>query len=124
MLKATLLLYLAMLCAGIGNICLGKGMRMVGPLDDYRITPFVKYVLSAITNYYVILGVLVSIGYFFLWMVVLSWAEVSWALPMNAVEYVFVTFAAIIVLRERVNKGRWLGLGFIAIGTCFLMTSW
>lgn len=73
---------------------------------------------------YIALGILTSTGYFFLWLVVLSWADVSWALPMNAVEYVMVALLAIIFLKERLSKTRWIGIGLISAGIFFMMQSW
>lgn len=105
MLKSTLVLWLAMVCAGIGNVWFRKGMQ-------------------SSKKGYIVAGVLISIVYFFLWLVVLSWADVSWALPMNAFEYVFVTLLAIFFLKEKVAPIRWLGIGFITVGVFFMMRSW
>lgn len=105
MLKATLVLWLAMACSGIGNVWFRKGMQ-------------------ASKKGYIVAGVLISVVYFFLWLIVLSWAEVSWALPMNAVEYIFVSLLAIFFLKEKVVPIRWLGIGFITAGVFFMMRSW
>ena len=100
MIRTTLVLWFAMACDGIGNIFFRRGMQSVGPLEQYRIGPLLRYFLKTIRSPHIFLGVLCSIVFFFLWLAVLSWADVSWALPMNAVEYVFVAVTAMIFLKE------------------------
>jgi len=124
MIKATLALMLAMLCTGVGNILMGKGMKVVGPLESYRPSSLLRFFFSAITNQYVMLGVVANIGYFLLWLAVLSWADVSWALPMNGMEYIVVAFLALFFLKERVGKNRWIGISLISVGMLFMLSSW
>ena len=124
MIRTTIALCLAMLCSGVGNIFLRKGMQKVGPLENYRPIPMLRFFGAAIINLNVVLEVLISCFYFFLWLVVLSWADVSWALPMNSVEYVFVALAAMIFLGEKVDGVRWIGIGLIVAGIFFMLKSW
>ncbi|MDO8519366.1 MAG: EamA family transporter [Deltaproteobacteria bacterium] len=123
MTRVIITLCLAMACAGIGNLLMRKGMQIVGPLQNYRPLALLKYFGAAISNFYVVLGVLISVAYFFLWLVVLSWADISWALPMNAVDYVFVALAATLFLSEKIDLSRWIGIGLISAGVLFMMRS-
>ena len=113
-----------MLCAGVGNLFLSRGMKEVGSLMSWRPLEVARFFLRALINRHVALGVTISCGYFFLWLVVLSLADVSWALPMNGVEYLMVAFLAQIFLKERVTKERWVGIGLISAGILFMMRSW
>ncbi|MDO8493745.1 MAG: EamA family transporter [Deltaproteobacteria bacterium] len=124
MLKAFLALCAAMLACGIGNLMLRKGMIEMGPLDTYQIGPLFRYFAAAVTNPWVIGGILIEIVYFFLWLAVLSWADVSWALPMNAVEYILVAVLALFFLGEKVDWTRWVGIFFIMMGVVFMSASW
>ena len=124
MIKTTLALCLAMASAGLGNLFLRRGMKGVGPLENYRIGPLLRFFGRAITNFNVVFGILISCCYFFLWLVVLSWTDVSWALPMNAIEFVFVALLATLFLKEKVNLSRWIGIGLITLGVFFMMQSW
>ncbi|MDO8519365.1 MAG: DMT family transporter [Deltaproteobacteria bacterium] len=124
MFKATLAICVALFFAGIGNVMLSKGMRMVGPLETYQLVPVFHYFCAAVANPWVILGILMELAYFLAWLVVLSWADVSWAVPMNAVEYIFVAILAAILLGESVNFDRWVGVVLITAGAFFMMKSW
>lgn len=124
MIPVFLLLCAAMLCAGVGNLFLSKGMKQVGVLASWRPAVAWRFFLRSVLNRNVELGVLISCGYFFLWLIVLSLADVSWALPMNGVEYLMVAFLAQIFLKERVTKERWIGIGLISLGIYFMIGSW
>ena len=123
-LKATLALLLAMTAAGLGNLCLAKGMQAVGPLESWSAVYLWDYFVGAFSNPWVILGIFLELVYFLLWLVVLAVADVSWAVPMNAVEYIFVAMLAIFWLGERVSLSRWMGIFLISLGVFFMMKSW
>ncbi|MDP2599423.1 MAG: EamA family transporter [Deltaproteobacteria bacterium] len=124
MIKSFIVLCMAMLFAGIGNIFFGKGMKKIGALDRYHPKSVAIFFGRAIINGYIWLGIVMSTLYFFLWLVVLSWADVSWALPMNGVEYVFVAAASVFYLKEKLDVNRIIGIGLIVLGVIFLMQSW
>lgn len=123
-LKATLALLLAMTAAGLGNLCLAKGMQAIGPLESWAASYFFNYFVSAFSNPWVILGIFLELAYFLLWLAVLAVADVSWAVPMNAVEYLFVALLAVFWLGERVSASRWIGIFLISLGVFFMMRSW
>ena len=123
-LKATITLLLAIVAAGLGNLCLAKGMQTIGPLQNWNFIYLWSYFIHTFLNFWIILGILLELAYFLLWLVVLSMADVSWAVPMNAVEYLFVAMAAAFWLGERVLFSRWVGIVLIALGVFFMMKSW
>ena len=124
MIRATLAIVAAMLCSSLANICTSRGMREIGPLSDHRPGPLFRFGLSAMTNRFVLLGFVGGAGNFLLWLVVLSWADVSWALPMNAVEYALTASLASLWLGERVAPRRWAGIALITAGVICVMGSW
>lgn len=124
MIRATLVLWLAVACSALGNILMRKGMQRMGPLEDYRPVHLARYLWRAVTDPHVLFGVVASAANFFLWLVVLSWADVSWALPMNAVEYLLVGAMAHHWLREKLDPRRWVGIGLITAGVALMMRSW
>ena len=124
MIKSTLVLFLAVFFAALGNVALSKGMQGVGPLQNYQWVGLIHYFFDSVTNPWVVAGIFLELAYFGLWLAVLSWADVSWALPMNAVEYIFVALLAIFWLHEKVILIRWIGILLITIGVLFTMGSW
>lgn len=121
--KSFSLLMLALAAAGVGNLCLSKGMQAIGPFAWENIAAAFAYFTAAVSNPWVIAGIFCEIIYFVLWLGVLSMADVSWAVPMNAVEYIFVALFAGFWLGEQVAITRWIGIGLISVGVVFMMHS-
>ena len=99
-------------------------MAELGPLEDFRPRALLRYGWAAARNRRVLAGVAVNAGQFLSWLVVLSWAELSWALPMNALEYIVVAGLAYRMLGERLPPRRLAGIGLIAAGVFLMMFSW
>lgn len=123
MVKAFFILVLALAAAGVGNLCLSRGMQAMGPFAWENFSAAFAYFSAAVANPWVIVGILCEITYFILWLGVLSMADVSWAVPMNAVEYIFVALFAQFWLGEQVAFTRWIGIGLISVGVAFMMHS-
>lgn len=123
-LKITLVMLVAIAAAGAGNVCLSKGMQMVGSLEAYDPGSLWRFFTGAVMNPWVVGGILLELANYFLWLAVLSWSDVSWALPLNALEYILVGLAAAVFLGEQVSPVRWLGIALIAAGVALLMDSW
>lgn len=122
--KALAILILALTAAGIGNICLSKGMQSLGPFAWEGVFPSLHYFAGGLSNGWVIGGILLELAYFALWLLLLSVAEVSWAVPMNAMEYIFVALLAQFWLGERLDSSRWIGIVLISAGVVLMMRSW
>jgi uncharacterized membrane protein len=61
-------------------------------------------------------GVALQAAFFFLYLTLLSRADVSRVLPMTAFDYIVVALLAQLVLAEPVTAARWTGIGFIVLG--------
>lgn len=124
MIRATVFLWVAVLASSLSNVLTSRGMQAVGPLEDYRPAHLVRFGLASVSNKWVLLGLAAGAVNFMLWLIVLSWADVSWALPMNAVEYAVTAGMAVWWLKERVAPRRWAGIALITAGVGCVMGSW
>jgi drug/metabolite transporter (DMT)-like permease len=61
--------------------------------------------------------------FFFLWLAVLSWEDLSVALPMQALNYVLVAVLAKYYLNEQVSPMRWAGIVLVSIGVMMITRS-
>lgn len=123
MLKTFALVLAAVVLGGIGHVMLSKGMRSMGDLtqvDSYRIGPKVARV---VTSPWVLLGVALQACFFFLYVTLLSRADVSQLLPMTAMDYIVVALLAQALLAEVVTPVRWAGIGFIVVGVMLITRS-
>jgi uncharacterized membrane protein len=114
--KTVVLVVIAGLLGGAGHVLLSKGMKTVGDLTEAPTSLIGGMVGRTITNPWVLAGVVLQAAFFFLYLTLLSRAEVSKILPMTAFDYIVVALLAQLFLAEPVTPARWTGIGFIVLG--------
>lgn len=97
----------------LGNLSLAWGMKHVpetmslNPLDYIR----------AMFNPYVALGIVLLVLWLLTRMTLLSWADLSFVLPVTAAGYIFTVALGYWFLNETVTPFQWLGAFLISLGT-------
>ena len=94
-----------------GNSALTHGMHQVGEVGS---TP--AALIGALFHPWVALGVALLIVWTFAHMALLSWADLSYVMPVTAIGYVVTAFAARFILHETISVERWVGIVLIAAG--------
>lgn len=113
--KTYLVILLATLCAASGEALLSAGMKQVG--DVSAIAPGEAWkVLRMFANPRVIGGVALMAGFFFLYSVALSWADLSFVQPLTSLTFVFGALLARFALGERLSMWRLGGILLIVAG--------
>lgn len=116
-LKTVLLLIIAMAATTLADILMSKLMRSSPEIND--ITAFEELKLIAVymlTSKIFWLAITVSIVFLSLWLYVLSYEDLSFAMPMTAMTYIFNAFLAGPLLNEKLTAARWIGTIVIGIG--------
>jgi drug/metabolite transporter (DMT)-like permease len=121
MAKTFVLVLIAAIIGGTGHTFLSKGMRSVGDLTEAPAAHVGGMVTRALANPWLLLGVALQATFFFLYLTLLSRAEVSQVLPMTAIDYIVVAVLAHFLLGEAVTPARWAGIGLI-VGGVFLVS--
>lgn len=122
-LKTVAVMLLAVTLATLGDLFMARAVKSVGEVDltdlraVWRVAP---RVLSRPTVWW---GLACMAGFFFLWISVLSWADLSLVLPMTALTYVFNALLAGPMLGERVSPRRWVGTLLIFVGVAVVAWS-
>jgi drug/metabolite transporter (DMT)-like permease len=114
--KTLLLVLIAGLLGGTGHVLLAKGMKTIGDLTEAPASLVGGMVGRAVTNPWVVLGVILQAGFFFMYLTLLSRADVSKILPMTAFDYIVVAILAQLLLGEMMTPARWTGIGLIVLG--------
>ena len=96
----------------LGNSFLSRGMRGVGELLSLSPLPYIQ----ALFNPWVALGASLLVLWLLSHMALLSWADLSYVLPVTAIGYVLVAVTAKIFLHEYVSPWRWAGIALIVAG--------
>jgi drug/metabolite transporter (DMT)-like permease len=95
-----------------GNFFLKRGMppRLVTPLD---------YV-TALFQPWAALGVALLVLWLMSRMAMLSWADLSYVLPVTATGYVLVALVGHVLLHETISQRRWAGILLIMAGAALV----
>lgn len=123
MLKTIVVMLVAITAGTIGDILLTKGMREIGDLSAMNLRGILNASLQALTNPKLMFGTAMLAVFFFLWLAVLSWEDLSIALPMQALNYVLVAILAKYMLHEQVSPLRWTGIVLVCIGVMLITSS-
>jgi len=93
-------------------------MRQVGALEWFPLSPAALLGIAArvFCNGWVVLGVLILLGYFLFYLTALSRLDLSYVLPFTASSYILTSFLAWGFLGEKISASRWLGTFLISIG--------
>jgi drug/metabolite transporter (DMT)-like permease len=96
----------------LGNSFLTRGMRSIGELVSLSPAPYIR----ALFNPWVALGTSLLIVWLLSTMALLSWADLSYVLPVTSMAYVLVALVGRFVLHEAVSVAHWAGILLIMIG--------
>jgi uncharacterized membrane protein len=96
----------------IGNFALAWGMRKTAP--DALGSPL-GYI-AVLFNPWVALGVTLLIVWLLSQMLLLSWADLSYVLPVTSVGYVLTAISGRLFLNEQISTARWFGVTLIMAG--------
>jgi uncharacterized membrane protein len=94
-----------------GNSALTYGMHELGAIGN---TP--AALIGALFHPWVAIGVALLIVWTFAHMALLSWADLSYVMPVTAIGYVVTAFAGKFFLGEIVSPARWTGIVLITAG--------
>jgi drug/metabolite transporter (DMT)-like permease len=107
----------------VGDILLTKGMKELGDVSAMSLKGILNAAFQALTSPKLIMGTALLAVFFFLWLAVLSWEDLSVALPMQALNYVLVAFLSQYYLHEAVTPMRWAGTILVVVGVVLITKS-
>jgi uncharacterized membrane protein len=99
-----------------GNLSLAWGMRHVPATMGLNPLEYVR----AMVNPYVAMGIILLILWLLTRMALLSWADLSFVIPLTSVGYVLAAVLGVWFLSETVTPVHWLGTLLIFAGTAMV----
>jgi drug/metabolite transporter (DMT)-like permease len=114
--KTYIVVMIAALSAAVGESLLSFGMRRYGSMNLAEPSHWLILISSVFRNPHIFLGIIFLGIFFFLYLAALSWADLSFVLPLTAVSYLFAALLAKFFLKEEVSWHRWAGTIVIVIG--------
>lgn len=104
----------------IGTLLIAQGMKQVGEISSLQPRRLWRMIRRIVTNRLLWVGFIFQASTFFLFLTLLSWANLSLVIPMAASGYVVNVLGAQFLLKERVTKDRWIGTLLICIGVALV----
>jgi multidrug transporter EmrE-like cation transporter len=114
------LLLFAVGSAAVGQLLLKHGMQRA---TDRAALRHGSLAVAAATSPWVLLGLVVFGVSAIAWLTTLSRLPLSVAYPFNALGYLAILTASVVILHERANLWTWLGTGLVVSGLIIVVTT-
>ncbi len=117
--KTLLLLASLIIFSSLGEIFSARGMKQVGELS-FRPRLLLKSLGRIFTNRNLFAGVAFLAVSFFSFLSLLSYADLSYIIPLTAISYITNTIGSKLLLHERISAARWRGTLFVTLGVAII----
>jgi len=104
----------------VGDVLKAKGMKDHGEIHEFHLGALGRLLTVLSRNRIIIASVACMAVSFFAFMALISIAELSFAVPVTAITYIFETVLARYVLKESISWVRWTGAYLVACGVALL----
>ena len=106
--------------SSLGNVLLGRGMKEIGEIVDFSPAALTAVFVKIFTNGSIWLGILSLLIFFVLYLLLLSWADLSYVQPASAIGYALVAVLGYFILGEIISATRWTGVLLISAGVALV----
>ena len=117
--KTLLLLASLIIFSSLGEILSARGMKQVGELS-FRPRLLLKSLGRIFTNRNLFAGVAFLAVSFFSFLSLLSYADLSYVVPLTAFGYITNTIGARFLLHEKISAARWWGTVLVTFGVAII----
>ena len=114
--KTYILMTLIVLLGSTGNVLLSRGMKQVGEVRVGSAIGLVKLFIAIFTCGWIWMGIGTLLLFLSCFMLVLSWADYSYASPASAAVFAVVPLVGHLLLGEKVTPLHWVGILIICVG--------
>jgi len=118
--KTYSLLVLMVFFSSLGNVLLGRGMKQTGEIVDFSPAALAPVFVKTFTNAWIWAGILSLLLFFVSYLLLLSWADLSYVQPASAIGYALVAVLGYFVLGELISPTRWIGVLLICAGVALV----
>ena len=114
--RSALFVFLIVLAGTGGEMAVGRAMKEIGEVTRFTPRAIFLVVVRSLRQPWMWVGLGMMALAFFSLLMLLSWENVSFAVPVTALSYVIAAFGAKFLLGEQVSLPRWIGVGLVCIG--------
>lgn len=102
------------------NYALTLGLRQVGVVESWSPWPYIH----AFARPWVAIGVVFMIAWLTTRLSLLSWADLTYVLPVTSFSYVLSAAVGAFYVREQVSALRWAGISIITVGILLVVLTY
>ena len=114
--KTLIVLFIAILAQTLGDVYITKGMKAIGEVNTLDLVALFHLGVQVFTSPMIWFGIAGLLTFFLLYLVALSWSDLSFVLPVTAFGYALNAVMAWYLLGERISLVRGLGTIVICVG--------
>jgi bacterial/archaeal transporter family protein len=114
--KTAFMILIIVLSTSAGEVLIAKGLKQVGEISTLNPSLLLRLGWRIMMNSNVLQGVLLMAVSFLAFLTILSWENLSYTVPATSLSYVMSTLGAKFVLKERINRYRWVGTVLVGFG--------
>ena len=118
--KTAFLMAIIVLADSAGDVFLTKGMKEVGEISTINARALLVIGRKVISNRRFLSGLFFMAIFFFSFLIVLSWADLSLVFPAKSLVYAISTLGAKWILKETVSPQRWGGIFLVCLGVALI----
>ncbi len=104
----------------IANYALNRGLREVGVVESWSPVPYIQ----AFSKPWVAVGVIFMVAWLVTRLSLLSWADLTYVLPVTSFSYVLSAVVGVVYAHERVSNLSWAGIFLITIGILLVLLTY
>jgi ceramide glucosyltransferase len=117
--KTFLLLALLIVFSSLGEILSARAMKQIGEIS-FRPRALLQTIPRFFTNGSLIAGVVCLAFSFFSFLSLLSYADLSYVIPLTAISYITNTIGSKFLLHEKISQARWWGTLLVTFGVAII----
>ncbi len=118
--KTVVVMLIAVLASTLGDILMARAMKSTGGVETSSFAAFKATFGPVVFNPVVWLATALMATFFVLWLMALSWSDLTYVLPFTALTYVLNALLAPYFLGEVVTPLRWAGTVLVFIGVILI----
>lgn len=116
------ILYMLIIGAGTGGeLCIARGMKVVGEVKDFRPLALLSLIPRILRVPWMWAGVGLMATAFFSLLAILARQNVSMVVPVTALSYGAGALGGKLFLNERVTPRRWAGVLLVCVGVALVI---
>jgi drug/metabolite transporter (DMT)-like permease len=116
MLKLLLLILIHDIILASGQTFIKHGMDTVENVNLRSLRSILSFIKFCVTQGRILSGLALNTISLTIWLVILSFADLSQAYPLDSLQYIVIAFFSMIFLKEEVRGLRWAGILLIVVG--------